>query len=298
MARIEDNKIANDQDMVSDPIKFANIHKVFEEEVKHHIDHAAKNVGTDNVDSILSQFPTGKPRDNLTSRQHRTKISDIGIEDVAIAHDQDINSDPIEIPVSIKPHKAYEIEVKPEVDDGAGNDIDCSDFIHSVLSSDPHTLRQSSLTSATMVSKPIDSGLADIHPKGYETQVEPEVDNAKKSKDQEYVDSIPCVFPTCRVRDPLPSRQGRIQSTGVPYSRLEFTRNGNENDTIPEPTDIGSPGINLRIYHLSTKLRIDHGSQTPQQIPNAISGTKELVKVGSSFCDIVSSTEKSIQVEL
>ena len=94
------------------------------------------------------------------------------------------------------------------------------------------------------------------------------------------------------------TRQGRIERTRVPNSRLEFTRNGNENDMIPEPTGIGSPGINLRLYQLSTKLRIDHGSQTPQEIPTAISGTKELVMVGSSFCDIVSSTEKSIQVEL
>ena len=230
-------------------------HKVSEMEVKPVVD---------NMHSNKSVILETHGKYSLILRQKNikwVKTSDVGMDEV----DQVETADPGEAQLT-----SNEEEVKVEVEH---DDMDKLDFIDSVFPSSNNVLVHN-------------TGFNDAEPmntKLFDTK--PVVD-----KDS---NSLPCVFPTCPVRDPIPLKQGRVYMTGEFDTSTENAKNGD-----PELNDIGSPGINLRLYQLNGTLKIDQGSQTPLMLPTAITGTKELVRVASSFCDNVSSTEKSVQVAL
>ena len=66
------------------------------------------------------------------------------------------------------------------------------------------------------------------------------------------------------------------------------------------PLEVSLDQVSLLDVHeeASGSLTVSRGCQTPLKLPTATPESKELVVLGSSFCDIVSSTEKSVQVEL
>ena len=215
---------------------------------------------------MWTKYPSPLPTDRLTLRQRRTQIAN-----VPAAEMDEGKGGNDQVMVKLE-------EVKSEVE-------------HGLLAGIPGTKTSHRKEYEPTNVNDTDSGLSDIIQEVFETEAKT---NVGHTEDLENRDSVPCVFPNCPVRDPLPFKESNDQKISFPATRFEDTKNVNKDG----PTGIGSPGINIRLYELSGSIKIDHGSQTPLNLPTAIPGTKELVKVSNSFCDIVSSTEKSVQVEL